>query len=82
MRALRFSVFDLRQDVDAAGSLSAALSEYVRQLGSDADLRVHLTLDERDATVTRRTEEEVFRIAREAIGNVHKHARSATSGSG
>jgi len=77
VRNLRFSVFDLRQDLDAAGSLSAALSEYVRQLGSDADLRVHLTLDERDATVTRRTEEEVFRIAREAIGNVHKHARSA-----
>lgn len=75
--ALRFSVFDLRQDLDHAGSLSAALSDYVRQLGTYADLRVHLTLDERESTVTRRTDEELFRIAQEAIGNVHKHARAA-----
>ena len=71
---LRFSVFDLRHDVEEAGSLSGALSEYVRELSSHSDLRVHLTLDERGARLPRRAEEQLLRIAQEAIGNVHKHA--------
>ena len=72
---LRFSVFDLRHEVDEAGGLSGALSEYVRELSTHSDLRVHLTLDERGARLPRRTEAELLRIAQEAIGNVHKHAR-------
>lgn len=76
VRELRFSVFDLRQEVEGNGGVSAALSEYVRELSSHSDLRVHLTLDERGAQLTRRTETEVLRIAQEAIGNVHKHARA------
>ena len=73
---LRFSVFDLRHEVDAEGSLSAALSEYVRELSTHSDLRVHLTLDERAALLSRRTEAEMLRIAQEAICNVHKHAKA------
>lgn len=71
---LRFSVFDLRHEVEQAGSLSGALAEYVRELSSHSDLRVHLTLDERGARLPRRTEGELLRIAQEALGNVHKHA--------
>jgi len=73
---LRFSVFDLRHEVEPAGSLSGALAEYVRELSSHSDLRVHLTLDERGARLPRRTEGELLRIAQEALGNVHKHAEA------
>lgn len=71
---LRFSIFDLRHDVEDDESLSGALAEYVRELGAHSDLRVHLTLDERGARLPRRTEGELLRIAQEALGNVHKHA--------
>lgn len=74
VNALRFSVFDLRQDVADAGSLSGALSDYVGQLGTHSDLQIHLTLDERGSRLPRRTEEELLRIAQEAIANAHKHA--------
>ncbi len=74
--ALRFSVFDLRHDLDDGRTLSGALSDYVRQLSTHSDLRVHLTLDERGSRLPRRAEEELLRIAQEAIGNVHKHARA------
>lgn len=74
--ALRFSVFDLRHDVAAAGSLSAAVTDYVHELSARSDLRVHLTLAERDGRLPCRTEEELLRIAQEAIGNVLKHAHA------
>lgn len=70
---LRFSVFDLRQDLHAAG-VSRALSEYVQQLSRRSDLRVHLLLDERGPRLPVRVETEVIRIAQEAIVNVARHA--------
>lgn len=73
---LRFSIFDLRHDVDEAGSFSGALAEYIREVGTRSDLRVHLLLDERGPRLPRRTEAELLRIAQEAIGNVRKHARA------
>ena len=73
---LRFSIFDLRHDVDEAGSFSGALAEYIREIGTRSDLRVHLLLDERGPRLPRRTEAELLRIAQEAIGNVRKHARA------
>ncbi|MFC4785182.1 sensor histidine kinase [Nocardioides sp. MAHUQ-72] len=73
---LRFSVFDLRHDIGDASSLSAALSEYVRELSTHSGLRVHLTLDERGEQLSSRTASEVLRIAKEALGNVQKHARA------
>jgi len=73
---LRFSVFDLRHEIDESGSVSGALSEYVRELSTHSNLRVHLTLDERGTRLGHRTETELLRIAQEAIGNVHKHARA------
>ncbi|MFC7493408.1 MULTISPECIES: sensor histidine kinase [unclassified Nocardioides] len=73
---LRFSIFDLRHDVDEAGSFSGALAEYVREISSRSDLRAHLLLDERGPRLPRGTEAELLRIAQEAIGNVRKHARA------
>lgn len=70
---LRFSVFDLRQDLHATG-VSEALSEYVQQLSRRSDLRVHLLLDERGDRLPARVETEVIRIAQEAIANVDRHA--------
>jgi signal transduction histidine kinase len=74
--ALRFHVFDLRHGVDDTDGLSAALSEYVRQLGNHSPLRVHLTLDETGPRLPQRTETELLRIAQEAIGNVDRHAHA------
>jgi signal transduction histidine kinase len=73
---LRFSIFDLRHDVGEAGSFSGALAEYVREVSTHSDLRVHLTFDERGPRMPRRTEGELLRIAQEAIGNVRKHAHA------
>lgn len=70
---LRFSVFDLRQDLRAAG-VCEALSEYVQQLSRRSDLRVHLLLDQRGNRLPARVEIEVIRIAQEAIANVDRHA--------
>jgi signal transduction histidine kinase len=69
---LRFSVFDLRQDLNAG--VAEALSEYVQQLSRRSDLRVHLLLDERENRLPARVETEVIRIAQEAIANVARHA--------
>lgn len=71
---LRSSVLDLHED-ESAG-LSAALATHVRGLSRHSPLRVHLSLDERGERLPARTEAEVVRIAREAIGNVTKHARA------
>jgi len=76
VRELRLSVLDLRHEIDGSEDLSGALSDYVRQLSAHSDLRVHLMLDEQRTRLSRRDATEVLRIAQEAIGNVHKHARA------
>lgn len=73
---LRESIFDLRQGVDEAGGLSGALAEYVHEVCTRSELRVHLLLDEKGAPLPGRTEGELFRIAQEAICNVRKHANA------
>ncbi len=73
---LRFSVYDLQDDLDGADGVSGALSSYVQELSRRSGLRVHLSLDERGERLPRRVETELVRIAREAIGNVHRHARA------
>lgn len=70
---LRFSIFDLRHDMRSQ-RLSGALAEYVREVTRGTGLRVHLTFDESDIQLPRRTESELLRISQEAIGNVRRHA--------
>jgi signal transduction histidine kinase len=74
---LRLSIFDLRSEVDVHGGLGAALSEYVRSVGQQSNLTVHLSLDEAATRLPAETEAELLRIAQEAITNARKHAEAA-----
>ncbi len=74
VRELRLSIFDLRSEVDRFGGLGAALSEYIRAIGTTSGFTVHLTLDESSRRLPAETEAELLRIAQEAINNARKHA--------
>jgi signal transduction histidine kinase len=71
---LRLSIFDLRSEVDVHGGLGAALSDYVRSVGRQSGLTVHLSLAEAANRLPAETEAELLRIAQEAITNARKHA--------
>jgi signal transduction histidine kinase len=74
VRELRLSIFELRSDVDRHGGLGAALSEYLRMIGTTTGFTVHMTLDESNRRLPAETEAELLRIAQEAINNARKHA--------
>lgn len=74
---LRLSLFDLRSDIDPHGGLGAAISAYLRTVGSTSGLTVHITLDESPQRFPAATEAELFRITQEAITNARKHARAS-----
>jgi signal transduction histidine kinase len=71
---LRLSIFDLRSDVQPAAGLGAALTSYVRSVGTGSGLTVHLVLDESAFRLPIEAETELLRIAQEAITNARKHA--------
>jgi signal transduction histidine kinase len=73
---IRLSIFDLRSEVDQYGGLGAALSEYVRSVGTSSRMTVHLSLDEGPARLPVDVEAELLRIAQEAITNARKHANA------
>ncbi|MDQ1686150.1 MAG: hypothetical protein QOC82_2887 [Frankiaceae bacterium] len=73
---LRLSIFDLRSEVDVHGGLGAALSDYVRSVGRQSGLTVHLSLAEAANRLPAETEAELLRIAQEAITNARKHANA------
>jgi signal transduction histidine kinase len=73
---LRLSIFDLRSDVQPAAGLGAALTSYVRSVGTGSGLTVHLVLDESAFRLPIEAETELLRIAQEAITNARKHARA------
>ncbi|MHB2022428.1 MAG: sensor histidine kinase, partial [Mycobacteriales bacterium] len=73
---LRLSIFELRSDVQAHGGLGAALSDYVRAVGTGSPFTVHLTLDEGPTRLPADVEAELLRIAQEAINNARKHAKA------
>ena len=72
---IRFSIFDLRQEV-TDGRLSSPLADYAREVSHSSGLQVHLSLAESGAPLPPRAATEVLRVAQEAIGNVRKHARA------
>jgi signal transduction histidine kinase len=74
---LRLSIFDLRSEVDIHGGLGAALSEYVRSVGQQSEMTVHLSLDEAATRLPAESEAELLRIAQEAITNARKHAEAS-----
>jgi len=73
---LRLSIFDLRSDVQPAAGLGAALTSYVRSVGTGSGLTVHLVLDESAFRLPLEAETELLRVAQEAITNARKHARA------
>lgn len=73
---LRNSIFELRSAVDQHGGLGAALTEYVRAVGTASNLTVHLSLDEGPERLSAATESELLRIAQEAVTNARKHAHA------
>jgi signal transduction histidine kinase len=74
IRELRLSIFELRSDVDGHGGLGAALSDYLRTIGTSSGLTVHLTMDEATRRLPAETEAELLRIAQEAINNARRHS--------
>lgn len=72
---LRYSIFDLRHQV-TDHRLSGALTEYVRELSTGTDLRVHLTFEETGPPLSPHTESQLLRVAQEAISNVRRHSRA------
>lgn len=73
---LRLSIFDLRSDVQPSAGLGAALTSYVRSVGTGSSLTVHLVLDESPYRLPIEAETELLRVAQEAITNARKHARA------
>jgi signal transduction histidine kinase len=73
---LRLSIFDLRTDVQPASGLGAALTSYVRSVGTGSGITVHLVLDESAYRLPIEAETELLRVAQEAITNARKHARA------
>ncbi|MGH3497560.1 MAG: ATP-binding protein [Nocardioidaceae bacterium] len=71
---LRLSIFDLRSEITPDAGLTAALSDYVRQVGSRSGMTVHLSLNETPHRLRVETETEVLRIAQEAITNARRHS--------
>lgn len=74
VQELRLSIFDLRSEIMPQASLGSALSEYVRTVGARSKMTVHLTLDEASTRLRAETENELLRIAQEAITNARKHS--------
>lgn len=73
---LRLSIYDLRADVGAG--IGEALGAFVRSVGTDAGLTVHLVLDEDDSRLPAGVAAEILRIAQEAVTNARRHARART----
>lgn len=73
---LRLSIFDLRAGVDEAVGLSRTLGDYVRRVGSQSGLVVHVSTDESPNRLPVATEIELLRIVQEAVTNVRRHAEA------
>lgn len=74
---LRLSLFDLRADIDPHGGLGAAISAYLRTVGTTSGVTVHITLDESPHRLPSGTEIELLRIVQEAVTNARKHSGAA-----
>jgi signal transduction histidine kinase len=74
---LRLSIFDLRSEVSRSGGLGAALSEHVRNIGRNSGLTVHLSLSESTTRLPTGVEEEILRIAMEAVAAARKRPSAA-----
>lgn len=70
---LRLSIFELRGR-DHGSGLGAALSELIDRTQPDAGVAIHLRLDEAPTRFPRAVEDELLRIAQEALANARRHS--------
>ncbi|MEI6623989.1 MAG: GAF domain-containing sensor histidine kinase [Actinomycetes bacterium] len=73
---LRFSIWELRSDVQPDRGLGATLSAYLRDVGAANGLKVHTVLNEASHRLSPTVETAVLRITQEAVTNVLKHANA------
>jgi signal transduction histidine kinase len=73
---LRHSIFDLRSGVSSSVGLGSVLGDYVREVGKDSGMTVHLSLEESPRRLRLGVETELLRIAQEAVTNARKHSQA------
>jgi signal transduction histidine kinase len=73
---LRLSIFDLRSGVTSNAGLGSVLGDYVREIGRQSGMTVHLSLEESPQRLRLDVETELLRIAQEAANNARKHSRA------
>ena len=71
---LRLSIFDLRSGVSSNAGLGTVLGDYVRQVGKNSGMVVHMSLEESPQRLRLDVETELLRIAQEAVNNARKHS--------
>jgi signal transduction histidine kinase len=71
--SLRHMIFELHPSVLEHGGLAPALREHMAKLESDLEFELRDDLEEQPSGETRVL---LFRIAQEALANVHKHAKA------
>lgn len=74
---LSFLINELRQPIDESQHLASGLEEYARRLNRWFDASVKLEI-ENCPLLPRETEQVLLRLAREALNNAVRHARSQT----
>ncbi len=72
---LRLSIFDLRSGVSSNAGLGAVLGDYVREVGKNSGMTVHMSLEESPRRLRLDVETELLRIAQEAVTNARKHSQ-------
>ncbi len=72
---LRLSIFDLRSGVSSSAGLGSVLSDYVREVGRNSGMTVHLSLEESPRRLRLDVETELLRIGQEAVTNARKHSK-------
>jgi signal transduction histidine kinase len=73
---LRLSIFDLRSGVSSNAGLGSVLGDYVREIGRQSGMTVHLSLEESPNRLRLDVETELLRIAQEAVNNARKHSQA------
>jgi signal transduction histidine kinase len=73
---LRLSIYDLRSGVSSSAGLGSVLGDYVREVGRQSGMTVHLSLEESPHRLRLDVETELLRIAQEAVNNARKHSHA------
>jgi signal transduction histidine kinase len=71
---LRLAIFDIRVGVDDTLTLGANLAEHVQRVATASRLVAHTSINEHGRRLNSGAEQELLRIAQEALTNIRKHA--------